>query len=68
MRIACPYCGARDIREFSYLGEAVITRGPIRPTRKRSRTSPTTSIAATILPGRCANTGITRPAARPGSW
>jgi methylglutamate dehydrogenase subunit B len=22
MRIACPYCGARDVQEFSYLGDA----------------------------------------------
>jgi heterotetrameric sarcosine oxidase delta subunit len=22
MRIPCPYCGARDLREFSYLGDA----------------------------------------------
>jgi methylglutamate dehydrogenase subunit B len=22
MRIPCPYCGARDVQEFSYLGDA----------------------------------------------
>lgn len=22
MRISCPYCGARDVQEFSYLGDA----------------------------------------------
>jgi sarcosine oxidase subunit delta len=22
MQIPCPYCGARDVREFSYLGDA----------------------------------------------
>jgi methylglutamate dehydrogenase subunit B len=22
MRISCPHCGARDLREFSYLGDA----------------------------------------------
>jgi len=22
MRIACPHCGTRDVREFSYLGDA----------------------------------------------
>lgn len=27
MRITCPYCGARDAQEFSYLGAA----DPVRP-------------------------------------
>ena len=27
MRIACPHCGERDVREFSYLGDAA----PVRP-------------------------------------
>ena len=26
MRIACPHCGLRDVREFSYLGDAKPTR------------------------------------------
>jgi len=26
MRIPCPFCGARDVREFSYLGDAVVSR------------------------------------------
>lgn len=26
MRIACPHCGPRDVREFSYLGDANLTR------------------------------------------
>lgn len=26
MRIACPYCGKRDLSEFTYLGDATITR------------------------------------------
>jgi sarcosine oxidase subunit delta len=26
MRIDCPHCGSRDIREFSYLGDAGVTR------------------------------------------
>ncbi len=26
MRIPCPYCGERDAREFSYLGDATATR------------------------------------------
>jgi sarcosine oxidase subunit delta len=26
MRIPCPFCGSRDIREFSYLGDASVTR------------------------------------------
>ena len=27
MRITCPYCGLRDVSEFSYLGDAA----PLRP-------------------------------------
>jgi sarcosine oxidase subunit delta len=27
MRIACPYCGERDVREFAYHGDAA----PVRP-------------------------------------
>jgi len=26
MRIPCPYCGSRDAAEFSYLGDACVTR------------------------------------------
>jgi sarcosine oxidase subunit delta len=26
MRISCPFCGERDAREFSYLGDATIQR------------------------------------------
>jgi methylglutamate dehydrogenase subunit B len=26
MRITCPYCGERDSREFTYLGDATVTR------------------------------------------
>ena len=26
MRIACPYCGLRGVDEFSYLGDATVTR------------------------------------------
>jgi len=26
MRIACPHCGPRDVREFSYLGDATVAR------------------------------------------
>jgi methylglutamate dehydrogenase subunit B len=26
MRIPCPFCGARDLREFSYLGDASVER------------------------------------------
>ncbi|MGE3148315.1 MAG: sarcosine oxidase subunit delta [Pseudorhodoplanes sp.] len=28
MRIDCPYCGNRDIREFSYLGDAMLKNRP----------------------------------------
>jgi methylglutamate dehydrogenase subunit B len=26
MRIACPHCGIRDVREFAYLGDATVMR------------------------------------------
>jgi heterotetrameric sarcosine oxidase delta subunit len=26
VRIPCPYCGDRDVREFSYLGDATVVR------------------------------------------
>jgi methylglutamate dehydrogenase subunit B len=26
MRIPCPYCGVRDVREFAYLGDASVRR------------------------------------------
>ena len=26
MRITCTYCGSRDVSEFSYLGDATLTR------------------------------------------
>lgn len=26
MRIACPHCGERDVREFAYLGDASVRR------------------------------------------
>jgi heterotetrameric sarcosine oxidase delta subunit len=26
MRIPCPHCGSRDVREFSYLGDATLSR------------------------------------------
>jgi methylglutamate dehydrogenase subunit B len=26
MRITCPYCGRRDLREFTYLGDATVVR------------------------------------------
>jgi methylglutamate dehydrogenase subunit B len=26
MRIPCPYCGARDLQEFTYLGDATVER------------------------------------------
>jgi methylglutamate dehydrogenase subunit B len=29
MRIPCPYCGARDSSEFSYLGDATVKRPPL---------------------------------------
>jgi sarcosine oxidase subunit delta len=32
MRIPCCYCGARGNEEFSYLGDATVTRPPADPT------------------------------------
>ena len=31
MRIACPFCGARDAQEFSYLGDASLQQRPDTP-------------------------------------
>lgn len=28
MRIACPFCGSRDVQEFSYLGDASLSDRP----------------------------------------
>ena len=66
MRIPCPFCGDRDVQEFTYLGDATVAR-PDRAT-DAERDVRTTSTCATIPPGRIANTGITPPAAAPGSW
>jgi sarcosine oxidase subunit delta len=36
MRIPCPFCGERDAREFSYLGDATLTRpDPAAPDAER---------------------------------
>lgn len=32
MRLTCPYCGERDIREFTYLGDAALCERPDDPT------------------------------------
>lgn len=29
MRITCPFCGERDSREFTYRGDATLTRPPV---------------------------------------
>lgn len=31
MRIACPFCGARDVQEFTYLGDAALRDRPNGP-------------------------------------
>ena len=28
MRLSCPYCGSRDVSEFSYLGDAALADRP----------------------------------------
>ena len=36
MRIPCPFCGERDLREFTYLGDATVTRpDPAHPEAAR---------------------------------
>ncbi len=36
MRIPCPYCGERDVREFTYLGDATLRRpDPAAPDAER---------------------------------
>ena len=36
MRIPCPFCGERDVREFTYLGDAGVTRpDPADPRAER---------------------------------
>jgi heterotetrameric sarcosine oxidase delta subunit len=36
MRIPCPFCGERDAREFTYLGDATVTRpDPAAPEAER---------------------------------
>ncbi len=32
MRIPCPFCGSRDAAEFSYLGDASVTRPDVAAT------------------------------------
>jgi sarcosine oxidase subunit delta len=40
MRISCPYCGNRDAREFSYLGDATLTRpDPAAPDARKAFTA-----------------------------
>ncbi len=37
MRIPCPFCGPRDLHEFSYLGDATVTRpDPAAPDAERA--------------------------------
>ena len=31
MRLTCPLCGARDLREFTYKGDAVALKRPVSP-------------------------------------
>ncbi len=36
MRIPCPFCGERDVREFTYLGDATLRRpDPAAPDAER---------------------------------
>ena len=55
MRITCPFCGERDLGEFTYLGDAAPQRplgaAGARP-RARAKPSTTTSTCATIRPVR----------------
>ncbi len=37
MRLPCPFCGARDLHEFSYLGDGTVTRpDPTAPDAERA--------------------------------
>ena len=50
MRIACPYCGVRDVREFTYLGDATPRAPRCAGAGRASSASSTMSICATIRP------------------
>jgi sarcosine oxidase subunit delta len=39
MRIPCPFCGSRDAAEFSYLGDASVTRPDATPPSADSDTA-----------------------------
>ena len=60
MRIPCPYCGARTLEEFTYRGDATVTR-PTASTRRDARPGSTTSTCATTRPAGIASSGITAP-------
>ena len=60
MRITCPYCGTRNLDEFTY-------RGPIASRRPIGMPGSTTSICGTIRPVLTKSSGITARAVTPGS-
>ena len=59
MRINCPHCGERDVREFTYLGDASLQRPDPQVADAVER--------FTIRPRPIASFGTTAPA-RLGSW
>ena len=67
MRIKCPYCGERALEEFTYRGDATVTR-PTSLEPAPSKPGSITSISATIPRVSIASIGITAKAAMPGSW
>ncbi len=68
MRIKCPYCGERALEEFTYRGDATVTRPDEPRVRAPSKPGSITSISATIPRVSTASIGITAKAAMPGSW
>ena len=62
MRIPCPFCGERDVREFSYLGDATLDAARRHASRGRGHARLRLSARQ---PGRAriASSGITAPAA-----
>ena len=63
--IPCPWCGPRAQAEFTYGGDATLTRPA--PDAPASGVDATSSIGATIPPARTTSCGSTAPAAGSGS-
>ena len=67
MRITCPYCGERALEEFTYRGDATVTR----PDSLDAAAEPAWVDYVYFRDnpaGLHRSIGITAPAAMPGSW